>query len=127
SRRRHTRFSRDWSSDVCSSDLKEVRNNFGKIYNIPQQITWAEDGGSFVYKLKQKDNKSILVLVDAQAKSKKIIDLEAMSEQMSKLLSETVPLNNSWFVGLKPINNNEIEFTEKKKVWRWNEIGRAHV
>src|SRR5690606_3677439 len=23
-RRRHTRFSRDWSSDVCSSDLNEV-------------------------------------------------------------------------------------------------------
>src|SRR5690606_40427457 len=31
SRRRHTRFSRDWSSDVCSSDLKtrfdcEIKN-----------------------------------------------------------------------------------------------------
>src|SRR5690606_40558021 len=25
SRRRHTRFSRDWSSDVCSSDLLEMR------------------------------------------------------------------------------------------------------
>src|SRR5690606_41031671 len=25
SRRRHTRFSRDWSSDVCSSDLDQVR------------------------------------------------------------------------------------------------------
>src|SRR5690606_39823531 len=25
SRRRHTRFSRDWSSDVCSSDLVEVK------------------------------------------------------------------------------------------------------
>src|SRR5690606_41066583 len=24
SRRRHTRFSRDWSSDVCSSDLRQV-------------------------------------------------------------------------------------------------------
>src|SRR5690606_39623003 len=24
SRRRHTRFSRDWSSDVCSSDLKAL-------------------------------------------------------------------------------------------------------
>src|SRR5690606_39346468 len=23
-RRRHTRFSRDWSSDVCSSDLKNI-------------------------------------------------------------------------------------------------------
>src|SRR5690606_40455652 len=26
SRRRHTRFSRDWSSDVCSSDLYSVMN-----------------------------------------------------------------------------------------------------
>src|SRR5690606_40334193 len=25
SRRRHTRFSRDWSSDVCSSDLETTR------------------------------------------------------------------------------------------------------
>src|SRR5690606_39730716 len=25
SRRRHTRFSRDWSSDVCSSDLPKIR------------------------------------------------------------------------------------------------------
>src|SRR5690606_41056847 len=25
SRRRHTRFSRDWSSDVCSSDLSAIR------------------------------------------------------------------------------------------------------
>src|SRR5690606_39624720 len=25
SRRRHTRFSRDWSSDVCSSDLRKYR------------------------------------------------------------------------------------------------------
>src|SRR5690606_40953232 len=24
SRRRHTRFSRDWSSDVCSSDLRDL-------------------------------------------------------------------------------------------------------
>src|SRR5690606_39281925 len=27
SRRRHTRFSRDWSSDVCSSDLKVGRTS----------------------------------------------------------------------------------------------------
>src|SRR5690606_18112377 len=26
SRRRHTRFSRDWSSDVCSSDLERLGN-----------------------------------------------------------------------------------------------------
>src|SRR5690606_40934580 len=28
SRRRHTRFSRDWSSDVCSSDLSKSAANF---------------------------------------------------------------------------------------------------
>src|SRR5690606_40155912 len=31
SRRRHTRFSRDWSSDVCSSDLPEVLAGYGKL------------------------------------------------------------------------------------------------
>src|SRR5207302_3748121 len=29
-RRRHTRFSRDWSSDVCSSDLLNHRNHTGE-------------------------------------------------------------------------------------------------
>src|SRR5690606_41001419 len=27
SRRRHTRFSRDWSSDVCSSDLVQIKSD----------------------------------------------------------------------------------------------------
>src|SRR5690606_40896500 len=32
-RRRHSRFSRDWNSDVCSSDLKQVRlNNAGVVF-----------------------------------------------------------------------------------------------
>src|SRR5690606_29967218 len=31
SRRRHTRFSRDWSSDVCSSDLKQARLALGLV------------------------------------------------------------------------------------------------
>src|SRR5690606_41090912 len=30
SRRRHTRFSRDWSSDVCSSDLSIAHNAYHK-------------------------------------------------------------------------------------------------
>src|SRR5690606_40718755 len=30
SRRRHTRFSRDWSSDVCSSDLPRGRDRDGR-------------------------------------------------------------------------------------------------
>src|SRR5690606_40558235 len=34
SRRRHTRFSRDWSSDVCSSDLNDLKFNNGGIYSV---------------------------------------------------------------------------------------------
>src|SRR5690606_40618969 len=33
SRRRHTRFSRDWSSDVCSSDLGDQREG-GEAYGL---------------------------------------------------------------------------------------------
>src|SRR5690606_40425148 len=36
SRRRHTRFSRDWSSDVCSSDLGNLPGVFCR-YNIISQ------------------------------------------------------------------------------------------
>src|SRR5690606_41193535 len=35
SRRRHTRFSRDWSSDVCSSDLKQEISKH--MFEIPLQ------------------------------------------------------------------------------------------
>src|SRR2546422_6283319 len=42
SRRRHTRCSRDWSSDVCSSDLLEFKELYGKV------------PGSFEFKADQK-------------------------------------------------------------------------
>src|SRR5690606_39346280 len=34
SRRRHTRFSRDWSSDVCSSDLEDVLLEFDRVAEL---------------------------------------------------------------------------------------------
>src|SRR5690606_1882002 len=39
-RRRHTRFSRDWSTDVCSSDLKENEEDLQKEQegNVPQPL-----------------------------------------------------------------------------------------
>src|SRR5690606_40076177 len=43
SRRRHTRFSRDWSSDVCSSDLRLAR---GVTERVPDRRLPATLGGS---------------------------------------------------------------------------------
>src|SRR5206468_5383768 len=39
-RRRHTRSDRDWSSDVCSSDLQPM---FAPMYAPGQQFVGAED------------------------------------------------------------------------------------
>src|SRR5690606_40583724 len=42
SRRRHTRFSRDWSSDVCSSDLDDLVNE-----SLPKRIEETLKGDFF--------------------------------------------------------------------------------
>src|SRR5690606_41002374 len=58
SRRRHTRFSRDWSSDVCSSDLgsgdyiitaRYYRN--GTVIYSKQATLKIEDEGNYVFDL----------------------------------------------------------------------------
>src|SRR3712207_8759262 len=42
SRRRHTRYWRDWSSDVCSSDLSIARSDLFVRLNPPNPQTQAE-------------------------------------------------------------------------------------
>src|SRR5215217_9340683 len=46
SRRRHTRYWRDWSSDVCSSDLQAEREVIvcGGAYNSPHLLTLSGIG-----------------------------------------------------------------------------------
>src|SRR5690606_40229162 len=56
SRRRHTRFSRDWSSDVCSSDLKKVLVAAGDTFRaaaVDQLTIWANRLGVDIVKHKQ--------------------------------------------------------------------------
>src|SRR5690606_39950184 len=49
SRRRHTRFSRDWSSDVCSSDLAfaalVITSHGRQVFDITTGLTTLPDGG----------------------------------------------------------------------------------
>src|SRR5690606_20710950 len=53
SRRRHTRFSRDWSSDVCSSDLSAVKAAIEGL-----------DGINEVYVLKHEDESFTIVILN---------------------------------------------------------------
>src|SRR5690606_39468283 len=48
SRRRHTRFSRDWSSDVCSSDLVDAVLEQGGIRDlvvVMRDVTFIDSSG----------------------------------------------------------------------------------
>src|SRR5690606_40170270 len=60
SRRRHTRFSRDWSSDVCSSDLENAIVYDEKISNANmvknQRARWIN-----AYRLSLKDSAKLLL------------------------------------------------------------------
>src|SRR3712207_7699803 len=49
SRRRHTRYWRDWSSDVCSSDLDEVPSILRGIYAYHTKSRgWSDIGYNFL-------------------------------------------------------------------------------
>src|SRR5690606_39351177 len=48
SRRRHTRFSRDWSSDVCSSDLPQAQEEMAQTAEqVGEEVTTAGAAASF--------------------------------------------------------------------------------
>src|SRR5690606_40400429 len=53
SRRRHTRFSRDWSSDVCSSDLIDVPQgvtNAEKLEFVQARLEAGDEGARQIWK-----------------------------------------------------------------------------
>src|SRR5690606_40369351 len=56
SRRRHTRFSRDWSSDVCSSDLWEVEIERTGKYDVFLEWSVSDEtaGNPFVFETQDK-------------------------------------------------------------------------
>src|SRR5712664_4387329 len=89
SRRRHTRSDRDWSSDVCSSDLERVtalRRAFDAALKDPALIAEAEKskieigrascrksvdlGGRRIIKKKKKKKKNVMHLRHNEEKTK---------------------------------------------------------
>src|SRR5690606_39835541 len=53
SRRRHTRFSRDWSSDVCSSDLEVAQNGYNEALLLDVDGYVAEGSGENIFIVKK--------------------------------------------------------------------------
>src|SRR5690606_40668595 len=60
SRRRHTRFSRDWSSDVCSSDLPTTAVVLITAYGDVEMAVRAIKAGARDFVLKPWENDKLL-------------------------------------------------------------------
>src|SRR5690606_40303213 len=75
SRRRHTRFSRDWSSDVCSSDLR-----FGRQYRLYMQadIEYRAEPESFK-SIFVRNNKNEMVPANTIIKLRKVMGPEIVN------------------------------------------------
>src|SRR5690554_5863937 len=72
SRRRHTRCGRDWSSDVCSSDLKEILNDYYPTYTPEDLLAFYLFTGGVA--------KYVELLVQAEAFTFEAMLNEIMSE-----------------------------------------------
>src|SRR5690606_12434999 len=83
SRRRHTRFSRDWSSDVCSSDLKTMMK-MGEMVTI-NQVLDQETATLVVEEMGHK-----VVLVSENALEQEI--LADRDEEQNKQLVSRAPV-----------------------------------
>src|SRR5207247_5656374 len=62
SRRRHTRSTRDWSSDVCSSDL-------GRLDPFPLHFQKTGKAGGFVYNVRAKSYGTCIVRTSQNSNS----------------------------------------------------------
>src|SRR5690606_40262331 len=84
SRRRHTRFSRDWSSDVCSSDLKDIADEVAtleqSVYMDEGRLNVVNDRLSVLYGLQKKhrlETVADLIVLQQQLETK----IQARSEE----------------------------------------------
>src|SRR5690606_27997897 len=98
SRRRHTRFSRDWSSDVCSSDLKTVEIAIEK--EIIKSKSIIVDATHTKARYNQKSPKEILM--DRSRKLRKAV------YQIDETMKDKFP-NKTTIDALE----DEIEYSQK--------------
>src|SRR5207253_6918359 len=68
SRRRHTRWPRDWSSDVCSSDLAHLEK--------PVTKEALDEAFAKIRGFVERRNKSLLVIEDDEVQRNAIVELK---------------------------------------------------
>src|SRR2546429_9948052 len=110
SRRRHTRCSRDWSSDVCSSDLvKQTQKVEGRvgIFHVPVNVEITTASGPRLYPITVSKAEQVFTLPSDSA------PLMVLFDKANRVLKSTEfhKEKKEWLYQLK----NAGEFAEDRK------------
>src|SRR3712207_9155688 len=98
SRRRHTRYWRDWSSDVCSSDLSQAAGLFAAI----EAATTGERGSADALAAAAKTAKA--PAFDGDRLRAEVL---ALADRKSGVEGKSVDLGGRRIIKKKKINRNE--------------------
>src|SRR5690606_477028 len=104
--RRHTRFSRDWSSDVCSSDLKS---------NKAPDIHHSDRGSQYIY----SEYISLLKSKSCKISMAKTAQDNAYAERINRTIK------NDYIEHWNPKNFDQLKRMVKKAVNQYNTV-RPH-
>src|SRR5699024_3179253 len=67
SRRRHTRSKRDWSSDVCSSDLSGARHSRAATFRAAYQEDFGPDLARYPVRTLEEDSATVIDMYQSDA------------------------------------------------------------
>src|SRR5699024_11537320 len=67
SRRRHTRSKRDWSSDVCSSDLSGARHSRAATFRAAYQEDFGPDLARYPTRTLEEDSATVIDMYQSDA------------------------------------------------------------
>lgn len=101
-------------------NAKELQNSLGLVYGTPQQLIWAEDGNSLLYRVKYKDKENYVYLINTISKEKKTLDVTSIARQMSEQLNKDFKLGPNWGRNFKILNYSQLEFDEAGYRWEWD-------
>src|SRR5690606_41207508 len=102
SRRRHTRFSRDWSSDVCSSDLAEV-------HAAAEGLAHGGDPGhGLVHRARTVDQLHLLGAVELEGVEAELAVAADLLDQVGRAVAAGPA------VGLHPVTHAAAEKLDRK-------------
>src|SRR3989449_4493295 len=107
SRRRHTRCSRDWSSDVCSSDLTQeivarLRHRFPAIQGpASDDICYATQNRQEAVEQVAKDVDLILVVGSPNSSnSNRLVEVAQRRGVQAKLIDSACDIDVGWLQGI---------------------------